>query len=129
MYDYINPVPPIKNFLRSQLPQDVSSGIRIIGGMFAGDERGPALSIKLAGGAPEASEPYSRLQLTARFASDIDSTAFLIKACNELVRHYELIQGLRVKTVRIETRPIITRDADTKLLDAWAYVLIEHMEA
>ncbi len=129
MYDYIDPVPPLIKFLRSQLAQDVASGVRIVGGMFGTDERGTALSIKLAGGATDVPNPYSRIQLLARSEQDYKTTDLVIKACNALARNFDLIQGLRVKTVRIETRPIDTRDGDTNLPESWVYVLIEHMEA
>lgn len=126
MIDYIDPVPHIMRFLRAELG---SQGFRIVGGMFAPGEEGDALSIKLAGGAPDALEPYSRLQLMARASVDSVATSIVIKACNALERNYHLIQTLRVKSVRIETRPIDTRDADTNRPESWVYVIIEHMEA
>lgn len=129
MIDYVNPVKPIMDFLRAQMASDIANGVDIVGGMFSGDERGPALSIKLAGGAPEASEPYSRIQLLARCAVDYEATALVVKASNVLARSYDLIQDLRVKSVRIETRPIDTRDSDTQLPESWVYVIVEHMEA
>ncbi len=129
MIDYVDPVPPIMKLLRNQMAADVASGVKIVGGMFGGDEKGPALSIKPAGGASSVPEPYSRIQLLARSDSDSKSLALVIKACNALERYYDLIEGLRVKTIRVETRPIDTRDGDTNLPESWCYVIVEHMEA
>lgn len=129
MFDYVNPVLPIVKFLRQQLAAEVSGGARIVGGMFSGDERGPALSVKLAGGATDVPNPYSRIQLLARASVDYEAMALVIKASNALVRDFEKIQDLRVITVRIETRPIDTRDGDTQLPESWCYIIIEHLEA
>lgn len=126
MIDYIDPVPHIMRFLRAEL---ASEGFRIVGGMFSPDEEGDALSIKLAGGAPDALEPYSRIQLMARSKSDSVANSIVIKACNALARNYHLIQTLRVKSVRMETRPIDSRDADSNRPESWVYVIVEHMEA
>ncbi|WP_248499324.1 hypothetical protein [Staphylococcus aureus] len=129
MIDYIDPVPPVLKFLKLYMAAEVAGGVTIVGGMFEADERGPALSVKLAGGAPDIGEPYSRIQFLARSDSDVQSLNLVIKACNTIARYFDHIQGLRVKSVRIETRPIDTRDADTNLPESWCYVVIEHMEA
>lgn len=126
MIDYIDPVPHIMRFLRAELG---TQDFRIVGGMFAKGEEGPAISIKLAGGAPNAIEPYSRIQLLARADSDSTATAMVIKASNAIERNYHLIQKLRVKSAYTETRPIDTRDADSDKPESWIYVIIEHMEA
>lgn len=126
MIDYIDPAPHIRRFLRAELG---TQDFRIVNGVFAPGEEGPALSIKLAGGAPDAIEPYSRLQLMARDSVDYVATSIVIKACNALARNYHLIQVLRVKSVRIESRPIDSRDSDTGKPESWVYVIIEHMEA
>ncbi|SDH77214.1 hypothetical protein SAMN04489735_105613 [Aneurinibacillus thermoaerophilus] len=119
MIDYVDPIPPVVQFLSARI-----SKMKVYGNTFPQIPVLPVLLVRSAGG-----DSYTRLQLICRASKDYEAMQGLIQAMNILTRAAGQIQGLRVQWCEPESNPILTTDTDTGKPEAWCYMRLEHIEA
>nr|DAL87887.1 MAG TPA: hypothetical protein [Caudoviricetes sp.] len=119
MIDYVDPLPPVIQFLKLYMPV-----LPVYGESIPAGTKLPALLVKNAGGSG-----YTRLQLLTRADSQLTATKVLIEAMNTLERYAGEIQGLWITWCQHETAPIADRDEDTGKPEAWCYMELDNAEA
>lgn len=120
---YIDVVPPIVSFTASRL-----QNIDVVGGEITAGSLGKVVSIKLAGGAPQAAEPFTRIRLLARAETDWEATEILIEVINLLQTDFDLITDINIKNLLIDSYPVDSID-DTGQRESWCYAVVYHLEA
>lgn len=118
MIYYVDPVPPLINLLKPSIQA------RVYGNTIPASAPLPCVLIKNAGGSD-----YTRIQLLARAATDIEAMKFLILSMNILIQNAAYIRGLRVFDIQKEINPINSIDEDTGKPEAWCYLRMEHLES
>lgn len=121
--DYINVVPPIVSFIASR-----ASNFDVVGGEIDSGNLGKVISVKLAGGAPNTAEPFTRLRLLSRAETDWEATDIIIEVINLLQTDFHLISDLNIKNLLLDSYPVDSID-DTGQRESWCYIVVYHLEA